>query len=72
MPRFYFDVHHVGGIIIDDEGIDLPDLRAAGKQALVALGEAILHDADELKSWATKIEVRDAAHRVVLRRCGRF
>ncbi|WP_063993409.1 DUF6894 family protein [Bradyrhizobium sp.] len=72
MPRFYFDVHHVGGIIIDDEGIDLPDLRAAGKQALVALGEAILHDADELKSSATKIEVRDAAHRVVLRRCGRF
>lgn len=67
MAKFYFDVHHDGGILIDDEGVDLPDLRVAGKQALVALGEAIQHDAAELKSSATKIEVRDAVSRVVLR-----
>jgi Domain of unknown function (DUF6894) len=38
MPRFYFDFEN-GSSTIDDEGGEYPDVQAAYKEALMALGE---------------------------------
>ena len=35
MAHFYFDLHECGhGAVIDEEGLDLPDLAAAREQAI--------------------------------------
>ena len=67
MPAFYFDTHRGNDITIDDEGIELADRVAVERLALEALGQAILDDAREHRTGVTKIEVRDAASRIVLR-----
>lgn len=39
MPRFYFDVTADGRTLVDDEGLDLPSLDAARKEARTAAAE---------------------------------
>jgi hypothetical protein len=37
MPRFYFDIRDNQALAIDEEGLDLPDLRAAEVEAAQSL-----------------------------------
>ncbi len=39
MPRFYFDVREGSRFIPDEEGINLPDLDAAAKEAAITAAE---------------------------------
>ena len=39
MPRFYFDTHDGDALMIDDQGVDLGDAKAARRLARVALAE---------------------------------
>lgn len=43
MPRFYFDLAD-GGTIVDDEGMELPSLRAAEQQAVAAARDVMRHE----------------------------
>ncbi|WP_438745094.1 DUF6894 family protein [Bradyrhizobium sp. U531] len=66
MPLFHFDIHSESRVTIDDGGIDLAHMVAAEALALESLGQAILDDARNHRTGVTKVEVRDAASRVVL------
>ncbi len=50
MARYYFHVQD-GRTILDDEGVELPDLDAARKEAIRASGEA-LRDGIDAGIWA--------------------
>lgn len=39
MPRYYFDIRDGGAIAVDEEGLDLPDLRTAAVEAARSLAE---------------------------------
>ena len=39
MPRYRFDVTDTGRVTRDEEGLELPDIREARKQALAALAD---------------------------------
>ena len=41
MPRFYFHIHGRDGTIQDEEGSNLPDLKAARAEALSAIREML-------------------------------
>ena len=44
MPRFYFDLRDAGDFLEDDEGLELPDLVAATREALeAAAGGGLRH-----------------------------
>jgi hypothetical protein len=66
MPRFYFDVADGTETAIDEDGLDLPDLKTARSNALAALkkiARAELPDGD----WRDfKVCIRDEARRQVL------
>lgn len=59
MPCFFFDIDDTCSTLVDDEGLDLPDRRAAGRLALELLGEAIMIRADRLPQRIA-VAVRDA------------
>jgi hypothetical protein len=40
MPRYFLDLHDENGIILDEDGEEMPDVEAARKEAMMALGEA--------------------------------
>jgi hypothetical protein len=65
MPRFHFEVHD-DEVVLDDEGMELPDLDAAIREAVKSLpaiaGEAI-SKGDDRQSFA--IIVRDSERRPV-------
>lgn len=66
MPRFYFNVFN-DVVTIDEEGVDLPDQRAAEAQAQVAAAELIAEQlkAGEKLNLNHRIEIEDADHRIV-------
>lgn len=70
MPCYYFDIDDTCSTLVDDEGLELPDRRAAGRLALELLGEAIMIRADRLPSRIA-VEVRDADG-AVMRACARL
>jgi uncharacterized protein DUF6894 len=39
--RYYFDLRDDDGLVADDEGVELADLRAAEKEAFQALADAV-------------------------------
>ena len=55
MSRFYFHLQAGGQVVLDDEGIDLPDLSAAQREAMQSARELL---ADAIKSG--KPEVAEA------------
>jgi hypothetical protein len=67
MPCFFFDIDDTSGTLVDDEGLELPDTRAAGRFALELLGEAIMVRADRPPRRIV-VAVRDA-NGAVLRAC---
>ena len=38
MPRYYFDIRENDTLVVDEEGLELPDLRAAEIEAAASLG----------------------------------
>src|SRR5918993_5278427 len=67
MPRFYFDVADGTETAIDEDGLDLPDLKAARANALAALKKIadaeFPYDGRDFQVW-----IRDEARRQVLLR----
>jgi hypothetical protein len=59
MPRYFFDLHDAKHVTVDDVGEELPNLEAAQKQALKAVGEAIRDHTHHGASGAVTIEIRD-------------
>ncbi|HEV2159851.1 DUF6894 family protein [Bradyrhizobium sp.] len=61
MPRYFFHIHD-GASVLDDVGLDLPDIFAARSAAVELSGEILKHDlADPLLphvSW--QVEVSDS------------
>jgi hypothetical protein len=58
MPRYFFDIID-GGLVMDDEGIELPDAHAARTEALNVLPDIaknLLHAKDER---GVSVTVRD-------------
>jgi hypothetical protein len=65
MPRYYFDLWEDGDVAVDDEGMELRDIKAAREEAARSLGD-MARDAFSRSSRNTfthdmAIEVRDAA-----------
>ncbi len=59
MPRYFFNVHD-GMDVEDEEGMELPDFRAARVEAVRLAGRIIDHEADHVASvedW--RLEVTD-------------
>jgi hypothetical protein len=56
MTQFFFDLHECGRVLIDDEGVEMPDADAARTNAV--------HEARQI--MACHIEVHDEARNVVL------
>ena len=59
MPLFYFDVVGPNGLERDETGLELTDLKAARREARVALREMV-RDLDAEDRWSTlAIHIRD-------------
>ena len=58
MPRYFFDIRDGDAIAVDEEGLDLPDLRAAEVEA----AQSLAHMAKDMPAGAERhdmaIEVR--------------
>jgi hypothetical protein len=66
MPRYFFDIHD-DIEIIDQEGQELPNLRAARSKAAMALAEAAKDELpDNGPAKDLTVIVRDEAGKVVL------
>lgn len=60
MPRFHFHIITPAERIRDDEGIDLPDLAAARKEAIAGLRSILSHEVLAGKlSLEDRIEIED-------------
>lgn len=64
MSRYYFDVLD-GGLFIDDEGTEFPDLATARTETLRSLPEMAKHRADLEGAREVSITMRDEASRPV-------
>ena len=40
MGRYYFDLRDSGGLAVDQEGLELEDIQAAGEEAALSLADA--------------------------------
>lgn len=59
MPRFYFDIREDGSFIEDEEGHDLPDVKAAELEAVGAAAEIVRDRFREGSLRSLTIDVRD-------------
>lgn len=71
MPRYYFSLRHrpgPGGLAVDKEGDELPDLDAARKHALFVARDTIARTrTDIVRDWMVcSFEVTDEAGDLVL------
>ena len=41
MGRYYFDLRDSEGLAVDEEGLELQDIQAAGKEAALSLADAV-------------------------------
>jgi hypothetical protein len=65
MPRYFFDIREGDEVIPDEEGMDLPDLEAAFREAAYSLAEMSSKESRVVGSGMA-IVVRDASGTVVL------
>jgi hypothetical protein len=61
MPTYYFDYHDNDGVFVDHHGEEMPDVEAARKEALRALGDAVQDLVRSGTNGRIVIEVRDGA-----------
>ncbi|MDB5454294.1 MAG: hypothetical protein JWO33_2872 [Caulobacteraceae bacterium] len=67
MPRFFFHLYDRSGFVEDEEGVEAPDLEAAGAVALKGARSIISHDVEQGRlDLEGRIEVFDAAGVLVL------
>lgn len=63
MPRYFFDITDAGKFAKDDEGLELPDLRAVQVEAARSLADMARHviwaNAETVQGHRMAIEVRD-------------
>ena len=52
MARYYFHLRDGGELVTDDEGVDLPDLSAAKREAIQAARELL---ADAIRAGKTRV-----------------
>jgi hypothetical protein len=52
MARYYFHLRNGGELVIDDEGVDLPDLSAAKREAMQAARELL---AEAIRAGKTRV-----------------
>lgn len=72
MTRYFFDLHDNEGIAIDDEGLELPDLAAVRREAVLSLIEHV-RDHDKGASGSpngSAVEARDDGGLVMRVRIG--
>ncbi len=67
MPRYYFDVIDTGRRIRDEEGVELPNLHEARKQALAALGDMAKDELPDGDHREFVVEVHDGSAAPMLR-----
>jgi uncharacterized protein DUF6894 len=60
MPRFYFDIHDDQGLWPDEEGYELPDLRAAQREAALSLVEIAHSEIPDKQQHRVSVRVRTA------------
>jgi hypothetical protein len=63
MRRYYFDLRDAKGLVVDDEGYELPDLTAVQWEAVLSLVDRSRDTSDGSVELRTdlEIEVRDDA-----------
>jgi hypothetical protein len=66
MPRYFFDIRDGEELIADEEGMDLPDLEAAFREAARSLAEISPMGKRNVASGQVGIVVRDASGTVML------
>ena len=66
MQRFFFDSDEAGRVLQDDDGVDLPDVDAAERQALAALGEIARDELPTRQPRYIALNVRDERGTVLL------
>lgn len=60
MPRYYFDLRDEGGLVVDEEGINLPDLRAAQEGAFASIVDEVREMLRKpIRQTEIAIELRD-------------
>jgi hypothetical protein len=64
MPLYYFHVGHEGGLVEDEEGIDLPDTAAAYAEAVRSAVEFLAETGDP---DPMQLEITDTSGTLVLR-----
>jgi hypothetical protein len=67
MPQFFFDLHECGRVLIDDEGVEMPDAEAARTNAVHEARQIMAAEVSHGRlCLACHIEVQDEARNVVL------
>ena len=61
MARYYFDIMDEEGIFLDDEGIDLPNMDSAIKEARRALADMVRDALRAQNPDSVSISIRDGA-----------
>jgi hypothetical protein len=65
MRRYYFDVQKDGALLVDEEGIELPNIEAVQLEAAQSLADLakdfVLDDPMSAAGPGMSVEVRDAA-----------
>jgi hypothetical protein len=67
MPQFFFDLHECGRVLIDDEGVEMPDADAARTNAVYEARQIMAAEVSHGRlCLACHIEVQDEARKTVL------
>ena len=67
MPRYHFDVQNGAGLVLDDEGRELPNLEVARKEAIKGIRSLISAEVEKGSLDLTgRLTVRDGAARTVI------
>jgi hypothetical protein len=67
MPRYFFDMHDGGPVLVDEEGQELDGLQAAQREALSGLADLARDVVLKAERESMGVSVRDEAGRIVYR-----
>lgn len=67
MPRFFFNLHECGRVVIDDDGVQMADGNAARANAVHEARQIMAAEVSHGRlSFSCHIEVQDEARKVLL------
>jgi cobalamin biosynthesis protein CbiD len=61
MPRYFFDIQDGEGVFVDDNGMELPDMETAIREARRALADMVRDVLREQSAQEVLIRIRDGA-----------